>query len=83
LCVVAARGAVAPLRHPAGGLWSGYGSLFKGRRLWYTMTVAIMVIVGMRYTLGWFSEAPTPAALSDRSLDHGRFLRWRIPSPQS
>lgn len=83
LCVVAARGAVAPLRHPAGGLLSGYGFLFKGRRLWYTMAVAIIVIVVMRYALGWFSEAPTPAALSDRSLDHGRSLRWGVPSPQS
>jgi hypothetical protein len=62
LCVVAARGAVAPLRHPAGGVWSGYGSLFKGRRLWYTMAVAIIVIAVIRYALGWFSEAPTPAA---------------------
>jgi hypothetical protein len=40
------------------------------------MAVAIMVIVVMRYALGWFSEAPTPAALSDRSIDHGRSLRW-------
>ena len=55
---------------------SGYGFLFKGRRLWYTMPVVIIVIVVMRYALGWFSEAPTPATLSDRSLDHGRSLRW-------
>ena len=52
LCVVAARGAVAPLRHPAGGLLSGYGSLFKDTRLWYTMAVAIIVIVVMRYAIG-------------------------------
>jgi hypothetical protein len=26
------------------------------------MAVAIIVIVVMRYALGWFSEAPTPAA---------------------
>jgi hypothetical protein len=39
------------------------------------MAVAIMVIVVVRYALGWFSEAPTPAALSDRSLDHGGSLR--------
>ena len=38
---------------------SGYGFLFKGRRLWYTMAVAIIVIVAMRYALGWFSEAAT------------------------
>jgi hypothetical protein len=36
---------------------------------WYTMAVAIMVIVVVRYALGWFSEAPTPAALSDTSLE--------------
>jgi hypothetical protein len=77
LRVVAARGVVAPLRHPAGALLGGYGSLFKGRRLWCTMAVAMIVIVVMRYALGWFSEGPTPAALSDRSLDHGRSLRFR------
>ena len=81
--VVAARGAVAPVRHPAGGLSSGDGSLFTGRRLWYTMVVGIIVIVVMRSALGWFSEAPTPAALSDRSLDHGGSLRWGVPSRQS
>jgi hypothetical protein len=43
------------------------------------MAVAIIVIVVMRYALGWFSEAPTPAALSDRSLDYGRSLRWDVP----
>jgi hypothetical protein len=73
LYVVAARGAVAPpLRHPAGGLLSGLaergclgsvdGFPFNGRRLWYTMAVALVVIVVIRYALGRFSEAPTPAA---------------------
>ena len=36
----------------------GYCSLFKGRRLWYRMAVAMIVIVVMRYALGWFSEIP-------------------------
>jgi hypothetical protein len=59
LCAVAARGAVAPLlRHPAGGLLGSYGSLFKGRRIWYRMAVAMIVIVVIRYALGWLSEVP-------------------------
>jgi hypothetical protein len=38
----------------------------------------IIVIVVMRDALGWFSEAATPPALSDRSPDHRG-----VPGPQS